>query len=355
MTSDSFINDIDWIRISESLAGRDSPTERAEFERWTAGTPERQRLVESLARVWERAAEIQDPIDVDTPAAWRALRARLALSGATEPRIEPRGVMELPAARVGRWVGIAAAAAIVVLGVGGVLILRRASTQGVSRGQEPAVREVITAQGQRADLRLADGSRVVLGVDSKLRWPISFGAGAREVSLEGEALFVIAHDPAKPFVVHSRNAVIDDLGTEFGVRAYPEDRNVRVVVRSGTVALAVAPDPRVHRAVLQAGDGGSLAADGAMRVEHGVDVDRELAFAEGRLELTDAPMSDVARALERWYGVQLVVDDTSLAHATVNASFAAHEEFSAVLRTLGRALGARVEQRGRIVRLVTLP
>jgi ferric-dicitrate binding protein FerR (iron transport regulator) len=85
-----------------------------------------------------------------------------------------------------------------------------------------------------------------------------------------------------------------------------------------------------------------------------VNVERELAFAEGRLELTDAPMDDVARDLERWYGVHLVIDDTSLAHATVNASFSANEELSAVLRTLARTLGARVEQRGHIVRLIAL-
>jgi len=355
MTYEGMINDIDWIRISDHLAGRDSPAERAEFAQWMAVTSERQRLVNALQQIWERAAEVQEPIDVDARAAWLVVRARLDQSGATRPRMAPRGVPDLPASRVGRWIGIAAAAAILVLGIGGVLAVRHASNHAPSAAQQTAVREVMTAQGQRVYLRLADGSRVVLGVESRLRWPTSFGAGAREVSLDGEALFVIAHDPARPFVVRSGNAMIDDLGTEFGVRAYPGDRSVRVVVRSGTVALAVAPDPRTHRAVLQAGDGGFLAADGAMRVEHGVDVDRELAFAEGRLELTDAPMSDVAHELERWYGVQLVVNDTSLLHATVNASFSAHAELSAVLRTLARTLGARVEQRGRIVRLVVIP
>ena len=352
MTGDGMIDDLEWIRLSDHLAGRSSPAERADFVRWMEVTPERQRLVDALERVWVRAAALQDPVGVDKRAAWLAVRAKLDRPSVARPRVAPKGALELPVARVRRWIGIAASAAILVLGV--ELFSRGVQSRRPSAGQETAVREVMTTQGQRANLRLADGSRVVLGVESRLRWPTSFGAGAREVSLDGEALFVIAHDPARPFVVHSGNVVIDDLGTEFGVRAYPDDQSVRVVVRSGAVALSMAQDPRTRRAVLQAGEGGTLAVDGAVRVDHGVDVDRELAFAEGRLELSDAPMSEVARELERWYGVQLAVDDTSLSDATVNASFGNHEELRVVLRTLARTLGARVEQHGRAVRLIPL-
>jgi ferric-dicitrate binding protein FerR (iron transport regulator) len=351
----------DWIHIADHLAGRTSLAERAALARWIAAAPERQRLVDGLERVWKRAAEIGEPItDVDARAAWRELSARLEREAQSPAHKTSRGRR-----RSTRWAGVfgagnsrarwtsifAAAAAVAMLAAGGVILSRRIGTSAPRDEQQVAVREVLTASGQRAELHLDDGSRVVLGVASKLRWPTTFGAHTREVALEGEALFIVTHDATRPFVVRSANAVIRDLGTEFGVRAYAGDQTVRVVVRSGSVALAPTSDSLTHRAVLEAGDMGSLAADGALRVEHGVDVRENLSFAEGHLELVDAPMPEVARQLERWYGVRLVVDDTSLAHATVSASFGADEELSTVVRTLAGALGAHAEQHGRIVRL----
>jgi len=352
MTYERSTDAIDWSRLADHLARRASVVEEAEFGRWLAAAPERRQLVDALERVWVRAAEVQEPLAIDVPAAWLELRERLEQPAVRKPSIGRRRGIAFGGPRVDRWLALAAAAAIVVLGIGVVFAAGRFHV-AVPRGSL-AVREVVTARGQRAELHLADGSRVVLGVDSKLRWPATFGAGVREVALDGEALFGVVHDPARPFVVRSANAVIDDMGTEFGVRAYPGDGSVRVVVRNGSVALAPAHDTVTHRAVLQTGDMGSLGADGGMRIQHGVDVERELAFAEGRLELNDAPMTDVARALDRWYGVQLVVDEPSLARATVNASFGANEELSAVLRTLARTLGARVQQRGRIVQLIVV-
>ena len=332
-------DDIDWNRIADHFAGRTSPAEQAEFGRWMSATRERRQLIATLEKVWDRSADAGERIDIDAQAAWQELRERLDGTVTTKTRSS--------------WSArIAAVAAAVLLALGGLVLLRIGAR--IPQGDQLAIREVVTARGQRAELRLADGSRVVLGVDSKLRWSTKFGIRAREVSLEGEALFVVVDDRTRPFVVRSANAVIDDIGTEFGVRAYAGDGSVRVVVRKGAVALAPARDTLTHRALLGAGDMGSLDSDGAVRVEHDVDVERQLAFAEGRLEFTDATMSEVARALDRWYGLDLVVDDTALTHATVTASFGKYDEPSAVVRRLGRTLGARVEQEGRTVRFIAL-
>lgn len=358
-------DDIDWDRLGDHLAGRTSLAERAELARWIAGAPDRQRLVSSLERLWARSEAMRDPApELDAPAALRTLSARIDQWEATAARAVP-----IPRPRAIRWGGVTAgsgarggraswylaAAAVVLLAVGGFAVLQRLGWHAPWNTAPLAVREVVTARGQRAELHLADGSRVILGVDSKLRWPSTFGARTRDVTLEGEALFTVTHDAARPFVVRSGGAVITDLGTEFGVRAYPGDPSVRVVVRSGSVALAPMRDSLTHRAVLGAADMGSLSADGALRVEHGVDVEGSLAFADGRIALNDTPMDEIARELDRWYGVRLVVDDTSLAHATVRASFATDADLSTVMRTLARALGARAEQHGDTVRLTTHP
>ena len=104
------------------------------------------------------------------------------------------------------------------------------------------MREIATTRGQQATLDLADGTRVTLAADSKLRIPPSFGrAGTdgvrrRDVELQGE-LFDVVHNTTRPFVVHTTTAVTKDVGTSFVISAYPEAHMTEVVVVSGSVGL----------------------------------------------------------------------------------------------------------------------
>ncbi|HEU4642616.1 MAG TPA: FecR domain-containing protein [Gemmatimonadaceae bacterium] len=359
-------DEIDWVRLTDCLAGRASLAERAALERWAREAPERERALAEARTLWERASTLREPVgevaEGDVRRAWAALSARIDAE-TREPVPAGAGVSAAPVGgrRAFRAGGLFApprrgsrvtrtvlrAAAVIVAALGGAIAIRGLARRPIPAAA-PVVREIATGRGQRAEVRLADGSRVVLGVDSRLRWPTTFGSRQRDVELEGEALFTVAHDAARPFVVRSANAVIRDIGTEFGVHAYAGESRVRVAVRSGAVAIAPARDTSTHRALLHAGDLATLAADGALRVEHDADVERELAFADGRLEFADTPMSEVARTLERWYDVRVIVDD-ALATAKISAPFERDTELSTVLRVLGASLGASVTRQGRTV------
>src|SRR5207253_457823 len=95
------------------------------------------------------------------------------------------------------------------------------------RGAPPVpAREYVTAPGQRLAVSFSDGSRVLLGVASRLRVPRDYGVRTRAVELEGEAYFVVRHDPAHPFLVRTAHGTTEDLGTEFDVRAYRGGRSL---------------------------------------------------------------------------------------------------------------------------------
>src|SRR5690349_5983425 len=127
-----------------------------------------------------------------------------------------------------RWrVAVGAIAASLILAVGAALWLRHDDTP-TQAAAEPAAREFATGRGQRATIRLVDGSRVELGYASTLRVR-QIDGGRRELFLEGEAVFDVVHDESRPFIVHAANATTEDLGTVFSVRAYPGDSAVRVV------------------------------------------------------------------------------------------------------------------------------
>jgi hypothetical protein len=86
-------------------------------------------------------------------------------------------------------------------------------------------------------LKLADGSRITLQPSSEIFVRTSFDGSKREVELKGEAFFHVKRDPARPFFVYAGDVVTKVLGTSFNIRAYENDGEVTVAVRTGRVSV----------------------------------------------------------------------------------------------------------------------
>src|SRR6202042_1154910 len=94
--------------------------------------------------------------------------------------------------------------------------------------------EFRTALGEQRSVLLADGSRATLNTASTIE--VILQKGRREVRLvQGEALFEVAHDSARPFVVRAGNALLKDVGTQFNVDMRSNGTTVTVV--EGQVAV----------------------------------------------------------------------------------------------------------------------
>ena len=313
---------LDWSLTARYFAGECSPAERGLVERWLATRPDRAAELDRLRRWWELAADVPQPRRVD--AMWDGLAARIrAERGAAPVHVElpvpPRRSSRevVPAAPAWRRWAVAAAACLLV-GTGALLVARREATRDVAAAVQPAMREYATTRGQRATIQLADGSRVELGYDSRLRVG-PFGAGRRELYLDGEAVFDVVHDTTRPFLVHAANATTEDIGTVFGVRAYPGDSVVRVLVVEGSVALrprdasAVATPAATPRGtILGVAQLGRLDARGLVEVESGVDTAAYLGWLGARVAFRDARLSEVVADLSRRFNVDIRVEPASL-------------------------------------------
>ena len=162
-----------------------------------------------------------------------------------------------------------------------------------------------TANRERAELRLSDGTRIRLAPASRVEVAADYGEQQRVVRLEGQGYFEVKHDTTRPFTVFAGAAVARDLGTDFAVRSYAEDRAVQVVVRTGAVDMS-----GVGR--LAAGDVGRLGTDGTTSLTRGVAVDSLLTWLDGRLVFHDAPLSTVLAELRRWHDADVRLADPAL-------------------------------------------
>jgi transmembrane sensor len=327
-----------WEAVARYVTGESTPEESDRIRHWLTADPGRAELIAALDRALQRLPT-PTTTDLNVEAALQRVKARF-----DEPKVYELGsIKSIPAEPFRRpWSRTlvrAAAAVIVVLGAS--LVWRAAQPR-----ETPLVATATftTGVGQTDSLRLPDGTRVVLGPLSRLALAESYGGSARSVELNGEALFDVEHDAARPFSVRAANATIRDLGTRFTVRNSARD-DVRVAVTIGSVILHVTSEPEKQGVVLSAGDAGMMDATGqVVALRGGVTAD-DVAFTEGRLVFVDATLDQVATELRRWYGIELRTADAGLANRHLTAAFD-RDSLEQVLNVIGLALGASIERKG---------
>lgn len=168
-----------------------------------------------------------------------------------------------------------------------------------------------TLQTQASEWRsvpLSDGSSISAAAYTKLRHDM--GAERRVIELErGFALFRVAKDPSRPFLVNVGGIVVEATGTQFSVERRREI--VTVTMSEGTVVVTPAGDTEASftSMPLVAGDQLTISDSGAPAVAH-VDPEGVTELARGRLIFKRG--ETVRDAVERFNGfneTKVVVGD----------------------------------------------
>lgn len=258
-----------------------------ELEEWLGAQPPADR--KALEEVWRAVGPAElvadDAYQSRKTEVWSAV-SELMDEPAPEEMPRPRMRLVRPAS----WRWMAAAASIALL-IGIAYVLRPV--------------RVVAPNGALAEATLPDGSTVHLNSGSTLTYP-AFFFGTREVELEGEAFFDVVKGD-QPFVVETFNARTVVLGTEFSVRARPEefDPTTSVVVVTGRVHVT-SKSGSSEGVILTAGRGSVVAASASEPTQPSeVSVDRELAWRSGGLAFSDQSFDVIFRELERRFDTNI--------------------------------------------------
>ena len=377
------IDEQTYYQLGRYLSRECSRTEARAIEAWAQGSPEREALLAGMRTLWETKGDGPPQWNVD--ACWKELDKLIGQAGFSaempasqipanavnqdEPAklVSSRRRLQLASYRPGgfRFWLVRVAAALLLVGFVTLLVREIVGPPEAPSGSL-ALREVSTEPGQRVSLHLDDGTRVRMNAGSALKMPGSFSDQVRMVHLSGEAYFEVTVD-SRPFIVATdRGHMIEVLGTEFNVASY-RDEPFRVVVSGGLVSVhgmeqdRSGNDPSLMQDVArgqadgQAGQGirlerGQMMTEqgGSVQVHRDVDLSRQLAWLEHRLVFDDTPLRQVARTLERWYRVEIVLRDPGQGDLRVTASFE-NEPVYEVFRSLSLSLNLDYEIQGRQV------
>jgi transmembrane sensor len=159
------------------------------------------------------------------------------------------------------------------------------------------------APGMDYQVTLADGSKVWLNSNSRMKFPFSFTGHTREIDIEGEAFFEIAKNNQQPFIVHLPGGAVKVLGTEFNVNTYDTGR-VKVSLVSGSVQLTANRDS----IQIKPGHQGIL-VKGYELLDEEFNKRNTLSWMQGKYYFEKSQMNEIVAVISRWYGVQIVVDN----------------------------------------------
>lgn len=320
--------------FAEFRTGTPSESVRGQFHAWLQEAPAHMAAYLDVAASWGRAGGL----DMTRRFAKESLIAE-AMSGTSNVLEHPRtdaasasSVRGRPRRRfsiTGR-LAFAAGLLVLVLAIGLVTWWREYPTYSTGLGEERSI-------------LLSDGSTINLNARSRVR--VDYTAHERDIELlEGQALFSVAKNPNRPFIVRTGSTLVRAVGTEFDV-----DRRIRdtiVTVLEGVVSVAQAgpattlgfwqasppariAGPSLSPVYVSAGEQLTAAPWLTFRPVH-INVANAIAWIHRKLVFASTPLRDVVEEFNRYNYRQLVISDPALDDFEIDGVFSSTDPTSLI-------------------------
>lgn len=204
-----------------------------------------------------------------------------------------------------------------------------------------------TSYGEMQELKLPDGSEVILNANSTLRFAEDWQKKEqRQVWLEGEAFFKVSKitspsgNAAVKFVVHLDNIDVEVVGTAFNVNH--RSGKIEVALDEGMVDLKMTGGERLR---MEPGDMIAYTAQTQRLNKYHVNLEKVTAWRNHQMMLDGQPLSDLAILIKNYYGVDVRFSSEELADRKIKTTLPT-DNLELVLETLELMLNVQSEKKG---------
>lgn len=305
----------DWL-VKLEIENNATEEDQIDFINWLRADPENEALYERCKLVWSMSGEIK-----------------------TDPEMEVfkgDNRFENTVSSPGSIYGVKFRTLISVAACVAFLALFSVVTLNNWHQELPDVRYQ-TATGEQRLFELADGSTILLNTSTEVI--VDYEPKLRRVVLErGEALFDVAGNVERPFVVVAGKGKIRAIGTLFSVRK--EAHQVTVVLAEGEVEVEQLAEFNTidrERKQLLPGQQIRYQPEGKLGDVEGVDIERNMQWRQGKLTFSDARLLDVVNEVNRYTVTKIIIDDNEIQNEKVTAYFNI-ENIDGLLYALGKTL-----------------
>ncbi|HEX4959176.1 MAG TPA: FecR domain-containing protein [Lacibacter sp.] len=335
-----------WHLFARKLTGDASVQERQELEQLLRNDAAMHYEILMIEQLWEA----ETPVDSDYLEATYLLHHQKMQKLGIEPGktlIQEAENEFHPSPR--RYLTVKRVAAIMVAAViitASVIWLTQKPSSSLQAATLPvqAVKTAVTKNGTRTKLTLPDGTGVWLNAGSKLNYEKVGEGSTREVYLTGEAYFDVVRNPKRPFIIHTSAMDVKVLGTQFNVKAYPDDATVETSLIHGSVQVFLKNEPGksyllkpneklvlYKNKVMEGPKVSGLqkpevsttpkVAIQKLSYVNGSALASETAWTHNMLSFTDETFEEVAQKMERWFNVEVEFKNEQLKDVRLTGSF----------------------------------
>lgn len=348
-----------YILLSRKLSNELSPEENIELDTLLGGNPEFKNIYHLLSNnflLQSSARPLQDEkILTNLQAKLKAIDPAFFVAGENEEE-------EVFATR-SFWTnykkGIIVSSLLVLSLAAGLSLFNVKEKSGPAKKPAFSENNISTNPGSKTEVKLPDGTLVILNADSKLSYPDNFLGNTREVTLQGEAFFKVTENKQKPFIIHSKAMDIKVLGTVFNVKAYPGEStseatlikgSIEVTLKNRTnekimlkpsekitvsnIAEAVKPSLKQTSAVsIKPIEHIPLIAIDQVSVDKKENIFKEIGWTQNKLMFKNESLEAIVTTMQRWYGRTIEIKTEKLKDLKFTGNFT-EESFVQVIQAL---------------------
>lgn len=192
---------------------------------------------------------------------------------------------------------------------------------------KPLYNQIEVPSGQRVKLTLPDGSLIWLNAQSKFTYPAVFDKRERNVRLDGEGFFEIAHNPKQPFKVQTPAYTVEVTGTKFDVYAYGNSSSFETTLIEGSVSVfdsirsySIAPRQQLFY--------NQISQQMELRM---VNPNDYISWKDGYYFFNDITFEEIAKRLGHYYNTRIIINDPAVLNYRGTGKFRQYESITQIM------------------------
>lgn len=209
---------------------------------------------------------------------------------------------------------------------------------------EPAFIVASNNTGIVQKVTLPDGTIINLNTCSRLTYPENFSGKSREVFLDGEAYFDVAHDKRHPFIVRAGELKIRVLGTKFNVNASTLVPQITATLIEGSIEAVTGKKNILMKPNQQLKYDTS---SGRVSLTELTNASREIRWTQNVWVLSDTPLLDICQRLEQQFNIKIIIMNDELIGKSFTGEFYTNESLESILKTMQISTPFEYEYKGK--------
>ena len=212
--------------------------------------------------------------------------------------------------------------------------------------------ETIAPRGQKSQIVLADGTRVWLNSDTKIKYPTNYNENQRDVYLDGEAFFEVSKNAHKPFIVHTSGINVKVLGTKFNVKAYSDEDQIETSLFEGKIGLIVKSSlsENTEEKEMTPGESFSYIKTDGKLTKTRIPSEEINGWKKNQLIFKDDTFSNLVKKVERWYDVKVIYDEKLFNDRRLTVELYEGERLDRLMEVIRLALSVNYKyEKGKII------